>query len=176
METSIRTKRLNPALFALVLMAFAPAFSFAAIEQTRQEAVAQRGGDVMPFDLQATTHIFTKTATGGVQQVIAKNADDARQIDLIRLHLQHIAAEFSKGDFSGPSHIHGAGMPGLAELKAAKPSELSIRYREVNAGGEIVFDSSKQDLVQAVHRWFDAQLSDHGSDAMQGHVHDQMHH
>jgi hypothetical protein len=27
-------------------------------------------------------------------------------------------------------------------------------------------------LVGALHKWFDAQLSDHGADAMEGHHHD----
>lgn len=169
-------KKRAPVLLAVLSMSFAPAFPAAATEQTRQETVAARGVDVMPFDLQATTHIFTKTGTGGVQQVVAKNADDARQIALIRAHLQDIAAKFSKRDFSGPTFIHGSGMPGLAELKAAKPSAFNIRYRDISSGGEIVFESRDPRLVAAIHTWFDAQLSDHGSDAMQGHDHSNMKH
>lgn len=164
-------KKLTPVLIAVLSIGLAPAFSIAATEQTRQEAVAERGVDVMPFDLQATTHIFTKTGTGGVQQVVAKNADDARQIELIRAHLQDIAGKFSKRDFSGPTFIHGPDMPGLAELKAAKPSGINIQYRDITSGGEIVFESRNPRFVAAIHKWFDAQLSDHGSDAMQGHDH-----
>ncbi|WP_221179057.1 hypothetical protein [Pseudomonas brassicacearum] len=40
----------------------------------RQAEVADHGKDVMPFSLAATTHIFTKTAEGGIQQVVAKKA------------------------------------------------------------------------------------------------------
>ena len=54
----------------------------------RQADVAQRGKDVMPFSLAATTHIFTKTAQGGVQQVAVKNVNDAEQVRLTRLHLR----------------------------------------------------------------------------------------
>ena len=39
----------------------------------RLEDVTQRGMHVMPFDLKQTQHIFTKTETGGVQQVIARS-------------------------------------------------------------------------------------------------------
>jgi hypothetical protein len=45
--------------------------SFAADAERRAE-VAQRGAEVMPFSLKATTHIFTKSEDGGSQQVIAK--------------------------------------------------------------------------------------------------------
>jgi hypothetical protein len=169
-------KKLTAVVYAVFSLSLTAGFANAAIDQARQAEVARRGADVMPFDLKATTHVFTKTGTGGVQQVVAKDADDARQIELIRSHLQEIAGRFSKGDYSAPTTIHGPAMPGLAELKAAKPSEINIRYREIKSGGEIEFVSNKQDLVDAAHRWFDAQLTEHGSDAMQGHEHSKMHH
>lgn len=147
-----------------------------AADAQRQRAVAERGADVMPFDLKATTHIFTKTPKGGVQQVITKQVDDAAQIRLTRAHLKSIADEFSRGDFSGPTHIHGMDMPGLAELKQAKPGEIKIQYREVKAGAELSYSTENPVLVTALHRWFDAQLSDHGSDAMAGHDHAHLHH
>jgi hypothetical protein len=137
----------------------------------RQAAVSERGKDVMPFSLPATTHIFTKTAEGGVQQVVAKKADDAAQVKLVREHLQAIRAQFLAGDFSGPSHIHGMDMPGLAELRAAKPGQIEIAYRETSAGAELNYKTANATLVGALHQWFDAQLSDHGKDAQAGHAH-----
>jgi hypothetical protein len=41
--------------------------------------VAKRGADVMPFDLQATLHIFTEASDGGVQRVVARRRGDATQ-------------------------------------------------------------------------------------------------
>jgi hypothetical protein len=158
---------------AIALSSVAP-LSIAA-DKSRQEAVAGRGADVMPFALQATTHIFTKTKTGGIQQVVAKSATDDAQIRLVREHLKEIAAQFSKGDFSGPAHIHGDDMPGLAELRSADPAAIKVRYREIKAGGEVVYTAADQKLVKALHSWFDAQLSDHGHDAMEGHDHSGMH-
>lgn len=35
-------------------------------------------------------------------------AADAQQVRLARAHLHEIRAQFLKGDYSGPSHIHGA--------------------------------------------------------------------
>lgn len=141
-----------------------------AADAQRQAAVAKLGADVMPFSLKATTHIFTKTAEGGTQRVVAKSAADAQQVKLVREHLREIQAEFLKGDFSGPMHIHGAEMPGLAELKAARPGQVAIDYKDVDAGAELTYRTADAKLAAALHEWFDAQLSDHGADAMAGHM------
>ncbi len=125
----------------------------------------------MPFSLRATTHVFTKTAEGGAQRVIAKNTRDQTQVRLVREHLRGIQTQFLKGDFSGPSHIHGNEMPGLVELMAAKPGQVAIRYEDVDGGAELIYRTADARLVAALHEWFDAQLSDHGADAMAGHQH-----
>jgi len=147
------------------------AFAAQAADPRRQAEVASRGADVMPFSLKATTHVFTKTAEGGTQRVIAKSPADAQQVKLVREHLHGIRAEFLKGDFSGPSHIHGNEMPGLAELKAAKPGEVTIAYKDVVGGAELSYRAADAKLTAALHKWFDAQLSDHGADAMAGRRH-----
>lgn len=167
--------KLGLPVLAAVLLASASTGAIAAPEKSRQEIVAERGPAVMPFDLQATTHIFTKTTSGGIQQVAAKNGRDEEQIRLIRTHLKEIAAQFSKGDFSGPTHIHGADMPGLAELKDAKRSAIKVQYQELKDGAKIVYTTNQPRLVNALHKWFDAQVSDHGHDAMEGHDHSKMH-
>jgi hypothetical protein len=136
----------------------------------RQADVAQRGKSVMPFSLGATTHIFTKTAQGGVQQVVVKDARDAEQVRLTRLHLQEIRDQFLKGDFSGPTRIHGQDMPGLAELRAARPGKIVITYKDIKGGAELSYATANASLVSALHQWFDAQLTDHGKDAMAGHA------
>ncbi|MEJ8840172.1 aspartate carbamoyltransferase [Ramlibacter sp. AN1133] len=137
----------------------------------RQAEVSQRGKDVMPFDLAATQHVFTKTKDGGVQQVLARRGKDREQVRLVREHLKDIHARFRQGDFAGPAHIHGHDMPGLHELQAAPPGAVRIAYRQLPAGAELVFTSKDRKLVAAIHRWFDAQVADHGHDAMAGHAH-----
>lgn len=165
-------KKLGLLLWAAMAVSSVSTASVAAADTARQDAVAERGVDVMPFDLNATTHVFTKTKTGGVQQVVAKSANDAAQIRLIREHLNEIAAQFSKRDFSGPASIHGDDMPGLAELKKAAPAELKVQYRKMKAGARIIYTAHNPELVAALHKWFDAQVSDHGNHAMEGHDHD----
>ena len=140
-------------------------------ETQRQAEVSELGKDVMPFSLNGTTHIFTKNAQGGIQRVIVKNSSDTAQVILIRQHLQDIREQFLKGDFSGPSHIHGQDMPGLAELKDAKAGQIAIAYRDIKGGAQMSYQTSDATYVAALHKWFDAQLSDHGKDATEGHAH-----
>jgi len=143
----------------------------AAPSQQRQAEVATRGAEVMPFDLQSTSHVFTRNRNGGLQQVLVKNPGDAVQLRLVRSHLRDIAARFEQGDFSAPTQIHGEDMPGLAQLKQARPGEVSIHYRDLPNGAQIRYATSNPALVQALHQWFQAQLADHGADAMEGHEH-----
>lgn len=155
---------------ALVAVTSLPLAAHSADAQ-RQAEVAKLGAQVMPFSLKATTHIFTKSSDGGTQRVIAKDVSDAVQTRLAREHLREIQTQFQKGDFSGPSHIHGNDMPGLAQLKGAKPGQIAITYQDVEGGAELTYRTGNAKLVSALHAWFDAQLSDHGADAMAGHQH-----
>jgi hypothetical protein len=129
--------------------------------KARQGEVTKLGSQVMPFSLERTLHIFTKTKSGGIQQVVAKDPSDASQITLIREHLRMISKEFAQGNFSAPASIHGSDMPGLAELEKAKPGQLRIEYKELSDGAQIQYSSDSPGLVDAIHRWFDAQLADH---------------
>jgi hypothetical protein len=153
----------------LLLFVLPCSFPTRADDVDRQAEVAKRGADVMPFSHTATMHVFTKTRDGGTMSVITKDAADERQIGMVRAHLQDMQGRFQKGDYSGPSHIHGDAMPGLAQLKAAKPGEIKVSYQEVPAGAELQYRTANARLISALHDWIDAQLSDHGKDAMAGH-------
>ena len=129
----------------------------------RQAEVAAKGAEVMPFNLDATTHIFKKTEEGGTQQVVA-DSNDPDQIRLIREHLQEISTKFAAGNFHDPTMIHGPEMAGLHELVMGH-DRLTIKYREIELGAEIHYSSDDPKLVSALHSWFDAQVSDHGEHA-----------
>ena len=133
-------------------------------QANRQAAVHDMGSQVMPFDLGQTTHIFEMTESGGVQQVIVDDPSDSAQIALIQQHLQHESMMFSSGDFSDPFSLHGEDMPGVIEL-AAGIDEIKIEYTPLSNGAQINFVTQDIQLITAIHRWFGAQLSDHGSDA-----------
>ena len=133
-------------------------------EGDRQAEVRKAGAQVMPFSLDRTLHTFDKTADGGIQRVHVRGAA-ADQVAMVRSHLRAIAEAFAARDFSAPAHIHGAGMPGLTELQNAAPGELSVAYREIDDGAELTYAGHSPTIVAAIHRWFDAQLADHGHDA-----------
>jgi len=156
---------------ALALYASGINAAGAAAPPQRQAEVAARGAEVMPFDLQGSSHVFTKSRNGGLQQVLIKNPRDTAQLRLVRSHLREIAARFEQGDFSAPAQIHGEDMPGLAQLKQAKPGEIAIHYRDLPNGAQIRYATSNPALVPALHQWFDAQLEDHGAHATEGHEH-----
>lgn len=151
----------------LSMLAAAAGHAAQPADPARLDAVAERGSHVMPFNLEKTLHIFNKTETGGIQQVIAKDAGDGEQIGLARSHLSQLAARFAEGDFSGPRRIHGDDMPGVKELSSAA-GRVSFVYRDLPNGAEIEYRTEDKSLVEAVHRYFDAQLSDHARHAVPG--------
>ncbi|MGS2647094.1 hypothetical protein [Streptosporangium sp. G12] len=133
----------------------------------RQAEIAARSRQVMPFDLERTTHHFAKSATGGVQTVTSDDPADAEQVTLIREHLTAEAAGFGRGDYGDPASIHGGEMPGLRDLEQGH-SRIDIRYTELPAGARITYTTSDASLVTALHAWFDAQVTDHGRHAEHG--------
>jgi hypothetical protein len=134
----------------------------------RQQEVAARGAQVMPFDLEHTTHEFLTTDSGGVQTVTVDPDGDAdTEVPLIRDHLEAEAAAFREGDFSDPMAIHGGDMPGVAILRDGAAS-IDVTYEEVDGGAMVTYTTSDPLLVAAVHDFFDAQLQDHGAHAIGG--------
>lgn len=161
--------------FLLASALSVPVYALEKADDRRLDEVAERGSHVMPFDLEKSVHIFSKTNTGGTQQVIVKDKSDVEQINLIRSHLSEITEAFKQGNFSNPEKIHGASMPGLAEMKSAKPGQIEITYKELPDGAEITYATSIEKLKHALHQWFDAQLSDHARHAVPEHHYDSSH-
>ncbi len=143
----------------LLLMGSANVFAL-----TKQEYVHQMAHSVMPFDTSKTVHIFKMTESGGVQRVIAKDPGASDQIALIQQHLQHEAERFQQGDYSDPAKLHGPDMPGLKDLQSGA-SQIEVSYAVLPSGAEITFKTTDLHLLTALHRWFGAQLSEHGADA-----------
>ena len=126
----------------------------------RQQLIAERGAEVMPFDLDLTTHLFEPTPAGGVETIVSDDPSDSEQIELIREHLREEAQAFTRGDYGDPAEIHGADMPGLSTLEA-NADQISIEYRTRSDGAELHFTTDAPALVEALHDWFAAQTSDH---------------
>jgi hypothetical protein len=134
------------------------------IAQTPQEHVHSMSHSVMPFDIAKTVHIFKMTESGGIQRVVTRDESDADQVKLIQQHLAQEAGRFQNGDYSDPTSLHGAAMPGLEELQRGA-AQIKVSYSSLPEGAEITFETTDLHLLTAIHRWFGAQLSEHGSDA-----------
>ena len=132
---------------------------------TKQDQIHHMGHKVMPFDLLKTIHIFRMTDSGGVERVVARDTATTDQVTLIQQHLQKEASAFQRGDYSDPASLHGANMPGLKELQAGA-KQIKVTYSALPHGAEIIFETSDLQLLTAIHRWFGAQLSEHGADAI----------
>jgi hypothetical protein len=163
-------KRRATAVLAAAILAGGATIAAVALggdDESRQDAVAERGATVMPFSLEATTHVFAARATGGTQRVVADDPRDRRQVRLIREHLREEAEAFRRGEFADPAAIHGESMPGLAQLEAGY-QRFDVSYRDLPDGARIDYRTDARSLVAAIHEWFDAQLSDHGGHARPG--------
>jgi hypothetical protein len=164
-----RRGTIPPVMTALVLVAGLSGAGCSSGESLaqRQADVAERGAEVMPFDLASTTHVFSKTANGGTQVITAKSPDDERQIRLIRQHLREERDKFASGNFDDPAKIHGMHMPGVDEL-AAGYKDISVKYSDELAGARLTYSTEDPTLIEAMHSWFDRQVMDHGDDAEAG--------
>jgi hypothetical protein len=136
----------------------------ASAQTTQQEHVHQMSHGVMPFDMSKTVHVFKMTEQGGVERVVTREAAASDQIPLIQQHLQHEAQQFQKRNYSDPARLHGADMPGLKDLEEGA-SQIRVAYTALPNGAEITFETTDLHLLTAVHRWFGAQLPEHGADA-----------
>jgi hypothetical protein len=154
------------ALLSLTVLAVLAAWG-AAGPTARQAKVAERGSRIMPFDLDATTHRFEPDPDGLTQTVVADDPSDSYQVALVREHVRDEADRFARGDFDDPAHIHGDSMPGLADLRAGYTS-IAVTYADVPAGGRITYRATDAALVDALHAWGVAQVSDHGEHAEHG--------
>jgi len=169
-------KSFTPLILLSLLSSMGSAYAIEKASEKRLDEVVRRGVHVMPFDLELTTHIFSKSENGGIQKVIVKDLANVKQIKLIREHLSKIFYEFQQGNFSNPEKIHGATMPGLEALRKAKPKDINFMYKDLPDGAEITYFTDNPNLITAIHQWFDAQLSDHSRHAISGHSRHQMHH
>ncbi|PPD29131.1 MAG: aspartate carbamoyltransferase [Methylomonas sp.] len=124
---------------------------------------------LLPYPADQTEESFTRTVHGGVQHVVAKSANNSELVKSIQAHLLKITEQFRKGDFSITGRMHGAEMPGLMQLKRAKPYDIRFEYRALEKGGQIHYSSEYPQFVSALHEWFDAQASAHGNAVIPGH-------
>ncbi len=111
------------------------------------------------FNTHNSTQAFQKNQDGGLQQVTAKDPNGKDLIAAIRTQLEAEAQRFGDGHYVDS---RGKAVPGVQYLKAVKPSEISIIYRNVTAGAAIDYVGKDSGAVDAIHKWLDAEISDQG--------------
>lgn len=159
-----------PLLFIGLLLVSTTTPALEKTGSTQTDEAHQRVQQVAPYALDQTLQTFSKTVHGGVQHVVAKSANNTRQIKLIQTYLLKITNEFRKGDFSVNEQVHGADMPGLAQLKRAETDDIKFEYKALPDGAQIHYSTEYPQYVQALHEWFDAQMNDHGNDVIPEHI------
>lgn len=70
---------------------------------------------------------------------MVKDARDKDQVVLIRQHLRREAEAFQRGDYTDPTSLHGAKMPGVSEL-TSHHQEITVTYSELPLGAAITFE------------------------------------
>lgn len=109
---------------------------------------------VSDIDPRTATLTLSKTADGGAEVVVARDADDAAEIQRVRAFLHEQAAQFRQGRYQDPAKEHGMVMPGSRELEAGYAS-VRVDYADLPAGGRITYVANDPALVDALHAWFD---------------------
>lgn len=156
------------------ILIFIGLFYFTSIsyaENQKLEPIEQRMQLLLPYIVDQTLESFSKTVHGGIQHVVVKSADNSVQIKVVQTHLRKMVDRYRKGDFSFSEKVHGADMPGLAQLKSAKTDDIKFEYKELSNGGQIHYSSEYPLLVSALHEWIDAQNKAHGNLEIGGHKH-----
>lgn len=123
--------------------------------------VQSRGRTVMGVDQYTSTHRFEPLATGGRIE-LQRDADDSTGVRVIREHLQEVAAQFARGDFTAAETVHAQSVPGTDVMRARRDA-IAYEYRPLPRGGEIRITTGDARAVAAIHEFLGFQRSDHRS-------------
>lgn len=127
---------------------------------THEQHLKEMGKAAMGFDQDAAAHHFLITDEGGAVQVTSKDAADAATIAAIRSHLKDIERQFAAGDFEKPLQTHGEEPPGVPAMRRLK-GDISYRYAELPAGGQVRIATTNADALAAIHDFLRYQITEH---------------
>jgi hypothetical protein len=125
-----------------------------------QAAVEKNGDSAMGFPHDKTTHHFRLSADGGAIEVTVNDAKDTEDLQAIRMHLKHITAMFSNGDFSIPMFVHSEIPPGTTEMRDRR-ADIAYTFEEIPTGGRVRITTANHDALNAVHDFLTFQITDH---------------
>lgn len=127
---------------------------------TSHEAMMDRGEEGMGFSQSGTTHHFLLKSDGGVIAVSANDPKDGATRDQIRMHLSHIAHAFSESNFDIPMFVHDQVPPGVPGMKRLS-KDIQYRFKETDAGAQLILSSGSAEAVQAIHDFLVFQIREH---------------
>jgi hypothetical protein len=119
-----------------------------------------RGNQGMGFEAAKTTHHFLTNPSGGTIDVSANDPADTASRDAIQHHLQHIARQFSAGNFEIPAFVHDQVPPGVLTMKRLK-AEISYKYVASEGGGRVEISTKNPEAVAAIHHFLRFQIEEH---------------
>jgi hypothetical protein len=125
-----------------------------------QADVETHGDKAMGFPHDKTTHHFRLLPDGGAIEVTVNDAKDVDDLQAIQMHLKHIAAMFSNGDFSIPMFVHSEVPPGTTEMKDRR-ADITYTFEELATGGRLRIVTQNHDALNAVHDFLNFQIQDH---------------
>jgi hypothetical protein len=125
-----------------------------------QADVEKHGDEAMGFSHDATTHHFRLLSDGGAIEVTVNDAKDNQNLQMIRMHLKHIAMMFTDGNFSIPMFVHSEVPPGTTEMRDRK-GDITYTFEELAAGGRVRIVTQNRDALNAVHDFLNFQIQDH---------------
>lgn len=130
------------------------------MHKQHQADVEKHVDQAMGFPHDKTTHHFGLSPDGGTIEVTVNDARDTGDLQAIRMHLKHITASFSNGDFSIPMFVHGTVPPGVTEMKDRR-LDIAYIFEEVPTGGRVRITTTNRDALNAVHDFLNFQITDH---------------
>ena len=135
-------------------------------QDQRANGVDSRGDHAMGFSHETTAHHFILLPDGGTISVETRPKHDDATRHQIRMHLAHIAALFTAGDFDIPMFIHDRVPPGVPVMKV-KHEAITYTYQETERGGRVRIKTTDPDALKAIHEFLVFQIQDHRTgDAM----------
>jgi hypothetical protein len=130
-------------------------------DKPQHQADVEKHGDMaMGFPHDKTTHHFRLLPDGGAIEVTVNDAKDRDDLQTVRMHLKHIAAMFSNGDFSIPMFVHSEVPPGTTEMKDRR-ADIAYTFEEMPTGGRVRIVTVNHDALNAVHDFLNFQITDH---------------
>ncbi|MGA8538131.1 MAG: hypothetical protein WB566_01455 [Terriglobales bacterium] len=130
------------------------------MHKQHQADVEKHGDEAMGFPYDKTTHHFRLSPDGGAIEVTVNDPQDTDDLQAIRMHLKHITAMFSNGDFSIPMFVHSEVPPGVTEMKDRRP-DITYAFEELPTGGRVRITTTNHDALNAVHDFLNFQITDH---------------